>query len=201
MKEYDARGQMCPKPLIMAKKALKDPEGDEFILLIDNDTSKENVERFLADNQIQFNSTSTDGLHTLKVSKSGNLENLTNAEEYCPLPSQNKSSHVIAITSDKMGHGDDDLGKILIKGFINTIKEVAPIPSKIVFYNSGVNLALNNSPVLESLKELENSGVKILVCGTCADFYNVKDKVSVGIVSNMYDILETLTSAYKVVKP
>lgn len=202
MKIFDACGQMCPKPLIIAKKALKDSEiKGEFKLLIDNDTSKENVERFLSDNKVQFSTTSKNGLHTLIISKSGNIENLSNEEEYCPLPSQTKSSHIIAVTSDKMGHGDDNLGDILIKGFINTIKEVEPLPEKIVFYNSGIILTLDNSPVIDSLRELEESGIKILVCGTCADFYEVKDRVSVGIVSNMYDILETLSHASKVVKP
>lgn len=113
----------------------------------------------------------------------------------------NNSGHIISISSDKMGSGSDELGEILMKGFINTIVKTDPLPQKIIFYNAGALLVTKDSPVLETLKELENSGIEILVCGTCADYFNVKDKVAVGSISNMPTILESLTSAPKVVTP
>ena len=100
-----------------------------------------------------------------------------------------------------MGVGDDDLGSILAKALINTIKEVEPLPESILFYNGGVFLALKDSPVVQPLQELSDRGVKILVCGTCLDFYGKKAEVGVGIVSNMYDILQALTDAGHVVMP
>ncbi len=199
----DARGQLCPKPLILTKKAYnnKDIE-DNYTILIDNETSKENVERFLKDNEIKFRTEKKDKYFQLYVTKQDNIIG-TEPENYCPTSERKNitGKHVICFKNDKMGFGEEELGKILIKGFINTIKEVEPLPEKVIFYNKGVQLILEESGLLDSLKELENSGVKILVCGTCADYFGIKDKIKVGIISNMYDITESLTKASHVIVP
>lgn len=200
----DARGLLCPKPIILTKKALNDNTvKDAFVVLIDNETSKENVERFLSDNKVDFNTDKKDNVFSISVSKvKGKIIN-SNAEDFCTIPVNKPDSgkHVICIKNNKMGFGSDELGEILIQAFINTIKEVEPLPEKIVFYNKGVIFCLENSKVLSSLKELENLGVKIIVCGTCVDYFKVKPQVAVGIISNMYEISQTLTSAAKVVCP
>ena len=198
----DARGALCPKPLIMTKKQLNQTAtGDTFIVLIDNETSKENVERFLVDNGIAFETSAKDGVYTLQVTKTSADLSHPAAEEYCrPAPNSN-TGYVFCFTDDKMGSGPEELGKILIQGCINTIKELSPPPTALVFYNSGVKMAIEESPVLESLQALEKSQVKILVCGTCANFFQVKDQVKTGIISNMYDILETLSKAGHVIYP
>jgi selenium metabolism protein YedF len=199
----DARGELCPKPLIMAKKAINDEKiVNEFILLIDNETSKENVERFLKDNKVVFETVKKNDHFSILISKTG--EKLSKeVDEYCDMPKEKRpsSDHVVCIKSDKMGIGDDDLGAILIKGFINTLKEVSPLPSKMVFYNSGVKLAVEDSSLADSIRELRDSGVEIMICGTCADFFKVKEKIKTGTISNMYSILETLTSAGKIIVP
>jgi len=100
-----------------------------------------------------------------------------------------------------MGTGPADLGQILIQGCINTIKEVEPLPTALVFYNSGVKLTVDGSPVLQTLQDLEKSGVKILVCGTCANYFQIKDQVKAGIISNMYAILETLSQTGHIIYP
>lgn len=205
----DAKGQLCPKPLILTKKQLvAAKENETFIVLVDNETAKENVERFLSDNGIEFSVEEQDGVYCLTVTKNQAVLNRPKAEEYCPIPSSktsdsqpSDSNYVICFKNDKMGTGDDDLGGILVKGCINTIEEMETLPSAIVFYNGGVKLTLDNSAVVETLQKLEQSGVKILVCGTCADYFGVKDQVKAGVISNMYDILETLTSARHVVSP
>lgn len=199
----DCRGQLCPQPLIMAKQAINDSNiRDGFILLIDNETSKENVERFLADNNMIFETKKEDDCFKIAVSKTGEKVHI-GAEEYCPTvakkaPDQNR---VIVIKNNKMGMGEDELGSILIQGFINTIKAVSPLPHKIIFYNNGVKLTLKDSPVIESLKELEKLGIKLLVCGTCADYFRIKDKIGCGSISNMYDILDSLTQSSLVITP
>ena len=202
MPTVDARGQLCPKPLILAKKALNDPAtGPEFLLLIDNATARENVERFLADNGVSFRTAQKGNEYHLTVSRSGTAITAP-ADEYCPVtPEAARGAHLISITGETMGRGDEALGAILMKGFVNTIKEIEPLPRRIVFYNGGVKLAIEGSPVLPALKELESRGVELLICGTCADFYTVKEKVAVGRISNMYDILGALTGASKVVCP
>lgn len=197
----DARGQLCPRPLILAKKALNDPAtGPEFILLIDNATARENVERFLADNGVPFRTAQKGSEYHLTVSRSGTAITADTAA-YCPPSPSATGDHMVCITGETMGRGDEALGAILMKGFVNTIKEIEPLPRRIVFYNGGVKLAIEGSPLLPALKELESRGVELLICGTCADFYKVKERVAVGRISNMYDILGALTGASKVVCP
>ncbi|WP_435307755.1 sulfurtransferase-like selenium metabolism protein YedF [Sebaldella termitidis] len=111
------------------------------------------------------------------------------------------SGEVLAIASNKMGHGDDKLGKILIKSFIHVLTESEKVAGTIVFYNSGVLLAENDSACLDDLKLLEKNGVEILLCGTCADYYNISDKISAGKISNMRVIVEKLENAGKIIKP
>lgn len=106
---------------------------------------------------------------------------------------------VVAISSDRMGRGDDRLGEVLIRSFLHTLGEVAPLPDTIIFLNSGVKLAVAGSPALEDLACLQTRGVKILLCGTCLGHFELKDKVAAGEISNMYVISETLLKAAKVV--
>ena len=112
-----------------------------------------------------------------------------------------KGNHVILVKNDKMGFGDDDLGQILIQGFINKIAEVSPLPDKIIFYNNGVSLTLKDSPVLDSLQALRNAGVQILICGTCVDFFNITENIGCGDISNMHDITVSLTNASHIITP
>jgi selenium metabolism protein YedF len=199
----DARGQLCPRPLILTKKALNDPNvKDEFVLLIDNETARENVERLLKDNSVRFQTTKKEDHFQVQISKTG-APITADAEAYCAIePEKKKAGHnLICIKNNKMGFGNDDLGAILLKAFINTIKEVKPLPGKIVFYNSGVMLTAANSALLAPLKELESLGVELLICGTCADFYKIKDQIGVGKISNMYTILESLTKAGSIIYP
>lgn len=202
-KIIDARGQTCPIPLILTKKALTDETSEEtFSVIIDNETAKENIERFLKDNKIKFRSKKTEEgflINVDKTDKSGD----SNPEEYCsaPVVTNNTGGHIICIKNNKMGVGPDELGSILIKGFINTIKEVKPLPERIIFYNSGVLLTTKDSQLVDSLKELEELGVIITICGTCADYFKIKEKITVGTISNMYDISESLIKAAKIIYP
>ena len=108
---------------------------------------------------------------------------------------------VLVIASNKMGHGDDKLGEILIKSFIHVLTENEKIPGTIIFYNSGVLLAADSSACLDDLKLLEKEGAEILLCGTCADYYNIADKISAGKISNMRIIAEKMEKAEKIIKP
>jgi selenium metabolism protein YedF len=198
----DARGELCPKPLIMTRKQLGETGIDgTFVILIDNETSKENVERFLGDNRILFQTSREAGVYSIMVMKTQAELSHPAAEEYCLPVAGPAAGYAFCFTGDQMGTGPADLGQILIQGCINTIKEVAPLPTTLVFYNSGVKLTVDGSPVLEALQNLEKSGVKVLVCGTCANYFQIKDQIKVGIISNMYAILETLSQAGHVIYP
>ena len=107
---------------------------------------------------------------------------------------------VVAIASDHMGHGNEELGKILMKSFIFALTQLEELPKTILFYNGGATLTTEGSQSLEDLKTLEAQGVEILTCGTCLDYYGIKDKLAVGTVSNMYTIVEKLNNADKIIK-
>lgn len=202
MRTVDAKGELCPKPLIMTKKALGEMGDNETLeVLIDNETSMKNVTRFLTDNGFTPSVRSEGDVFHVLVNKTGEMPESAPVEDYCEIDLPQKSNYVVAFQRDKLGDGAEELGKILIKAFINTLPEATNQPKSLVFLNAGIFLALNNSPVIESLVKLENSGVKIFVCGTCLDYYGEKPNVGVGIVSNMYDILEQLSSAGSVVYP
>lgn len=204
MRIVDTRGQQCPAPLIATKKALKESKTEEsFKVLTDNKTTFGNVSRFLEDNKTEFRTEEKNGIWTLIITKSTTSESLTNAENYCDIeiPHLSKGDFVIAFTSEKMGEGEDELGRLLITNFIKAIKDLDILPAKMVFYNNGVKLGVTGSAVYEHLKEIESMGVSLLFCATCVNFYSLLDKVKIGTLSNMFEIAQALASAGNVVKP
>ena len=202
MKTIDVKGELCPKPLIMTKKALGEMSENETLeVLIDNEISMKNVTRFLTDNGFNPVVKLKSKVFHVLVNKTGIMPESAPVEDYCEIDISQKANYVIAFQRDRLGDGAEELGKILIKGFINTLPEVTNMPKSLVFLNSGIFLALKQSPVIESLKKLEQNGVKVLVCGTCLDYYGQKENIGVGIISNMYDILEQLCGAGSVVYP
>lgn len=201
-KTVDARGKICPEPLIMTKKAIKDlAPGQKMQVIVDNETAKNNVSRFLADYKMPALCTEQEGLFILHVNNSGVEHPEIDPAGYCSADAAATGAAVIMIGSDKMGNGPDELGAILIKAFVNTIKETDPLPNKIIFYNSGILLASEGSPLIATLSELEKSGVAILVCGTCVNYFNKQNLIRAGTISNMYTILEALNKAGKIIKP
>ena len=193
----DACGLQCPKPLILTKKQLS-KSATPFIILIDDKVAKNNIQRFLSDKKIKYFLTNENNHYKLTVNS-----------DSVSLPSNNaphkknpgKSNIVICIKGLEMGHGSQELGEILLKAYINTIKEVNPLPSTIIFYNNAVKLTEKKSSVLEELKLLEKKGVTILVCGTCTNFFDITEKIETGTISNMYEIAEILSNADKVIYP
>jgi selenium metabolism protein YedF len=201
MKTVDARGMACPMPLILTKKALNGlGAGDTLLVLVDNETSKQNVERFCSDNGVDVAAARDGAVFTLTLVKRRGEKISADEKAYCA-PDKQRKPHVIAFRGDTMGSGPEELGAILMKAFVNTIKETEPLPSHLVFYNTGVRLVVQGSPLVEPLAELEKKGITILACGTCLDYFGLKAKLAVGMVSNMYSILETLSNAGSVVTP
>jgi selenium metabolism protein YedF len=105
------------------------------------------------------------------------------------------------ITSNVMGVGDEQLGRILMRAFVKTLKELNPLPAQLVFANSGVRLTTKGSDLIADLRELESRGVRILSCGTCLDYYQLMDALEVGTVTNMYEMTVALVAADRVLKP
>lgn len=198
----DARGKLCPVPLIMTRKALNGMHEDDTLeIILDNETSVKNVTRFLEEHGMKVVAGQLEDTFRLIVNKTGTIPEEALLDEYCVAPSKEKPDYVIAIQKRILGQGDDELGELLMKGFINTLPEISNSPDALVFLNSGIFLALKESPVLESLSRLQQEGTTILVCGTCLDYFGKKEELAAGIVSNMYDILEIMSRAGKVLYP
>ena len=191
MIKVNAIGEVCPKPVIMTKKALKEIESGVVEVSVDNETSKENVQKMAKEMGHKFETKEENGVFIITITKTGETEKSAEKEE----------NIVVSIGSDKMGEGEDELGKILIKGFIYALTEAETLPKTVLLYNKGVLLASTFEDTVKDLKVLEARGVEILSCGTCANFYHVQDSLKVGTVTNMYTILERQMKATKVIKP
>lgn len=184
MEKIDARGLDCPKPVIKTKKVLE--EHGEAEVLVDNEVAAENVKKL----GIKM------GAKVTKVKEDDENYKLVIADfkKADKKRDEDSKEKIIFIKSNLLGEGEAELGDILIRGFINTLKEIDPLPDKIIFMNSGVKLPSENKEVINSLKELEKNGVEVLTCGTCLDYYNLKDKLKVGKISNMYEIVDSLNN-------
>ena len=201
-KIVDARGKDCPIPLIMTRKAIKKNVNSSFLLLIDNEIAKENVERFLTDNNVEFKLQQDGNTYRFSVNNYGHNFLIEKNDIFDPDTQINKNNnYVVCIKSSTMGNGSEELGEILMKAFINTLIDSEELPSHIIFYNSGAQLVITDSGVVESLKQLSKSGIKIIVCGACVDYFGIKEKLEIGIISNMFDIISILSKADKVIYP
>ena len=189
-KLIDARGELCPKPVIMTKQELDKLMEGTITTIVDNEIAKENVSKLAASMGLAYTieKAQEDEFH-IHINKVSSEE--IEAEN---IPQKQTNQGTIAIGSNVMGQGEEELGKILMKSFIYTVKETTPYPNNIVFYNSGVYLTCEGSPVLDDLAALIEEGVDIQSCGTCLDYYNLKDKLVVGGISNMYTIYEKMKS-------
>ena len=198
MKELDCRGLPCPQPVINTKNALEEmAEGKKLVVLVDNEAAVTNVTRFAEAQGHEVSVEKEEGFWRLIVTKKG--PGRSTGPITCERPEG--LSAVVVIDREGMGEGDKTLSQILMRAFLKTLKDISNKPSAIIFYNSGIFLTLEGSEVLETIKELAQEGIKILVCGTCLDFYQAKDRLAVGEISNMYDIVETISRAGLVIKP
>ncbi len=212
-KIIDNRGLSCPLPVVNTKKALEEnaedlAAGQTTVSIVDNDTASMNVQRFAKKAGYQvLAEEKSDGIY-ISIS-SGTHERPAQGvqkpesegcECSCVSPSGGEPEVVFLVTSSALGQGSEELGKLLMTSFFNTFLNGEPFPSKVLFMNSGVFLTAEGSPVLDSLNRMSEKGVEILSCGTCLDYYQLKDKLKVGEVTNMYDTVETLSSpAYRCV--
>jgi len=206
MKTVDTRGLTCPAPLIKTRQGLNEASPDEPVqILIDNPTSLSNVKRYLTDNKLAFSVREEGTLATVTVTR-GTAEAISaNEAEYCTadslLPSSGSRQTVVAITSDRMGSGDDELGLKLMISFFRTLVMLEPAPSAVVFYNAGVKLAQDDSPALDHIRELAGRGTSIYLCSTCISHFGIRDRLPVGSFSDMYQIMNVLKDADHIIRP
>ena len=192
----DARGLACPQPVINTKKALETIEEGVVTVVVDNVAARDNVRRFAESQGCTVTVEEKEGDYHLDIAKGFVCKIESRSEE-----TRENDNIVVYINSNTMGAGDDELGRILMEAFLKTLIVAAPRPRKLIFANSGVKLAIEGSDVLEYITQMEKKGVEVLSCGTCLDFFRLKEKLRVGVLSNMYDIIESLMEADKVVSP
>ncbi|KNF07131.1 selenium metabolism protein YedF [Gottschalkia purinilytica] len=190
-KEIDARKQDCPRPVIMTKKVLDELSEGLVTTIVDNEIAKENVSKLAQSLGLNYEVEEKDNDFHIHIKKGSNDISIKSENEIPNIEIGNKNT-VILFGKDKIGHGNDELGKVLIKGFIYTLTEVDELPSTLLFLNAGVKLTTEGSEVIEDLKKLEEKGVEILSCGTCLDYYSLKEQLLVGGVTNMYTIVEKM---------
>ena len=198
----NAMGEQCPIPVVKTKKVLDSIQGDaEITVLVDNETAVQNLTRMgkHAGAEVLSEKKSDKEFHVVIRVKDFQPASGTQEEVSC-IPDA-KGDFVIAVDTATMGRGNDELGKALMKGFLFAVTQLDTLPKTMLFYNGGATLTTEGSDSLEDLKSLEAQGVKIKTCGTCLNYYGLTEKLQVGEVTNMYDIVETMTKAFKVVKP
>lgn len=204
MIQVNAMGDACPIPVVKTLNAMKELKGAGVVqTLVDNEIAVQNLTRLaeskgcsiearrLAEKQYQVTITVGDG-----------AELPANADGICMIPAAERPDNtVVVISADHMGEGDEQLGKILLKGFLFALTQQETLPATILFYNGGVSTACEGSASLEDLQKLKELGVEILTCGTCLNHYGLTEKLRVGEVTNMYVIVEKQMNATRVIRP
>ena len=205
----DARGLACPLPVINAKKAAEEfKEAGTLTVLVDNEIALQNLQKFAA--QKGFASAGTRKAEkeyeiTIRVSQgsagTAGREQPAESQPAVCSPDARQKGLVVALSASVMGSGDDKLGRALMKAFIFALTKQDILPETVLCYNSGAFLTCEDSESLEDFRTLEAEGVNILTCGTCLDFYGLKEKLAAGSVTNMYEIAGILEQAGSVVRP
>ncbi len=212
IKKVNALGDACPIPVVKTKNAIKELVGGGIVeTLVDNEIAVQNLTKManqkgfsvksekIADDQFRV---------TMEIGEGAGSDGASNdqsgadeAEQCLVTPGGHKKNIVVAVTAPVMGTGNDELGTVLIKGFLYALTQQDVLPTTILFYNGGATLTTEGSQSLEDLKSLEALGVEILTCGTCLNYYKLSDKLKVGGVTNMYEITEKLINADLIVRP
>lgn len=197
--KVDAKGLACPMPVIKTKKALEEIIEGVIEVSVNDNAPKENILKFAKSVNCEAELIKDEADEKIiRITKGEGTAIDANAEDFsCDLP--NSEREVISIMSNKMGSGNDELGEVLIKSFLFALNEATPLPKAVLFLNGGVELTTINKATVENIKRLEDAGVEILSCGTCLDYYGLKEELKVGSLTNMYTIVETMKSASRVI--
>lgn len=202
----------CPLPIITTQRAMRENEpGTQLQVLVDNPLAAKNITTFLRDFgiEVQFQA-QEEYLFTTFTNPNLPDEQLSSPVA-CPTPPEEEpeithtaitkdSRPLLLCLSNQLGNGDPQLGEILIKGFLSTVEQWATLPTHIIFLNSGVRLTCEASGTIEALRKLQAKGVSIQSCGMCLDFYNLREKLEVGEISNMVQISTLISEFNRVIR-
>ena len=202
-KIIDCRGLACPLPVVNAKKAAEELNaGDVLTVLVDNEIAVQNLTRFAEHKGFGVSAEKkADREYAVVMRLSGATAADTREEEVACVMDSRRKGMLVVLSGNTMGTGDAKLGTSLMKAFVFALTKQDQLPDTILCYNTGAYLTCEGADTLEDLKLLESEGVTILTCGTCLDFYGLKEKLAVGGVTNMYDIVERMENAAQIIKP
>ena len=199
-KTIDARGLSCPAPVLMAKEAVEKEHLEGVEVLVDNESARENVSRFLGAQHFSV-SVVPEG-KDFKISArrlAGAPDTVQEPEIVCQTEEVKKKKIMVLLATDRLGFGDDELGRKLMVSFIKTLEEMGDELWRLVLVNNGVKLTIETSPVLDDLLSYEKEGLKILVCGTCLTHFSLLEAKKVGETTNMLDIVTAMQLADTVI--
>lgn len=198
-RELDCRGLSCPQPVLETKKALEGMGPGDLRVIVDNEAACTNVRNFAQAQGCTVEVHPSGGeFHLLIHRAEAQGSSLSQPTVVCASPDTRDT--VVLISSEVLGRGDDDLGRILMAAYLDTLSQFAKRISHVILMNSGVKLAVEGSQVLEQLRGLEKVGAQVLSCGTCLNHYGLRERLGVGSVSNMLSILEVLFGAGRVIR-
>ena len=202
-KIIDCKGMACPLPVVNAKKTSEQLHaGDVLTVLVDNEIAVQNLTRFAEHKGFAVSAEKKDDKeYAVIMNISGAAAETAGDEEVACVMDSRRKGMLVVLSANVMGTGDTKLGTSLMKAFVFALTKQDQLPDTIVCYNTGAYLTCEGADTLEDLKLLESEGVTILTCGTCLDFYGLKEKLAVGCVTNMYDIVERMENAAQIIKP
>ncbi|MEY8000010.1 sulfurtransferase-like selenium metabolism protein YedF [Clostridium sp. Mt-5] len=187
----DCKGLKCPQPVINTKKYFDSIKEGTATVIVDNDVSKSNLLKFAKSNGFASEAKQKNNLYYITIVKNVND---------CKTITADDKELTIVISNNKLGLGNDELGAVLIKSYLYALTESSNLPTNLIFLNGGVKLTVEGSDSIDNLKLLEEKGVNIYSCGTCLDFYGLKEKLIVGEITNMYSIVEKMNSSDNTIK-
>ena len=206
MIKVNALGDACPIPVVKTKNAIRELGGSGVVeVSVDNEIAVQNLNKMAKQKNYEFSyekKSDTEYIVTVGI----NSDSKTDTNTVSKISGTQKDEislkeTVVVIDSDKMGDGDEEFSKTLLKGFIYALSSQDIPPAKIIFYNTGVKMTTEGSESIEDLKVLTNAGAKIYSCGACLNNYGLSEKLLIGEVTNMYDIAGYLLNADLVVRP
>lgn len=196
MRQINAIGDACPLPVIKTKKGLDAIESGQLVVLVDNEIAVQNIRRLAEATGCQFDVVQQEGIFQITLLKTAAQ---TDGSADCSAAVPGKT--VVVLSADTMGTGDDELGRILMKGFIFALTQLDTLPDTILLYNTGAKLAVQGSSSLEDLLALEKAGAAVLTCGTCLNHLGIAEQLGVGEITNMYRIVEEMREAGRILRP
>ena len=202
-RKIDCKGMACPLPVVNAKKAAEEVNsGDVLTVLVDNEIAVQNLTRFAEHKGFSVSAEKkADKEYAVVMTVSGAVAEGAREEEISCVVDSRRKGMLVVLSGNVMGTGDPKLGTSLMKAFVFALTKQDQLPDTVLCYNTGASLTCEGADTLEDLKLLESEGVTVLTCGTCLDFYGLKEKLAVGGVTNMYDIVERMENAAQIIKP